>query len=372
MRILDEQIGDIYADILDTELELISGLVNLLQNSQIELEEGFHFFALLDCLLSMALAARQYKLTRPVLLKDSILDIRQARHLLLEQVTDVLVPNNVSCGANLSNSTPSIMILTGANYSGKSVYLKTIALCVYLAQIGCFIPADPGSRLGIVDRLFTRMQTSNYNDINSGTFFSDVKQVTSALRLASSRSLLLMDEFGKGTDMHVGIALFAGLVATLSQLDSKCPRSFFVTHFTEVIAYDLLLDYSLHISWKMMQIIHNTKGERKTKPEYESSPQEVIFLYKLVDGQSTASWGINCAKISGLSSTIIHRAVNISQKYSSLLPIDSFLLNNDLERVSNFAENRRLLNLFIGFNESTAGLEELRREFIYNNKVVHA
>ena len=220
-----------------------------------------------------------------------------------------------------------ITIITGANYSGKSVYLKQVALIIFMSHVGCFCPCDPGGQIGIVDRIFVRMQNSNYNTIGTSTFFTDVQQVTHAFKNMTRHSVLLIDEFGKGTDVNVGISMFAGLVQYLNDLAIKgeCPRAFMATHFNEVVQFSLLDPISTFVKWKMMDIIlDNTETNSGSHDNVIRAPR-LTFLYRLVDGQATQSWGVHCAKLAGLPQEVLKRASEISLIYSPFLPLSSIL-----------------------------------------------
>ena len=202
-----------------------------------------------------------------------------------------------------------------------------------MAQIGCFVPCDAGGIIGIVDHIFVRMQNSNYNTIiGSSTFFTDVHQVTVALKNMTSQSVLLIDEFGKGTDLNVGISMFAGLIEYFCRLaaQQECPRILLATHFNEVIQFSLVEHNNQYIAWKKMKsVLGSSENDLHHQKEAISATlqetSQFTFLYRLVEGQTTQSWGIHCANLAGIPKTILHRASSISSIYSPFLPLASLL-----------------------------------------------
>jgi DNA mismatch repair protein MSH5 len=231
--------------------------------------------------------------------------------------------------------------------------MKQIALTIFMAQIGSFIAAQEGSTLGIVDKIFLRMQTSDYNSFESSTFFTDVSQVTHALENLTPQSLLLIDEFGKGTDVNVGIAMFAGLVQYLQNLGCKhCPRTFLVTHFNEVITHRLIAPESALISWKKMQFVVD---------DSDGAKQELVFLYKLLDGQCLESWGIHCARMASIPEDIIERATYISKLYSPFTPVSFFLPNPSKD--SSVAFQNKLHQFFSACQETNIDLRKIKSIF---------
>nr|XP_018683409.1 PREDICTED: DNA mismatch repair protein MSH5 isoform X3 [Musa acuminata subsp. malaccensis]XP_018683410.1 PREDICTED: DNA mismatch repair protein MSH5 isoform X3 [Musa acuminata subsp. malaccensis]XP_018683411.1 PREDICTED: DNA mismatch repair protein MSH5 isoform X3 [Musa acuminata subsp. malaccensis] len=191
-RELDNLLGDIYHKILDMERAIIRDLITRVLNFVPQLIKAVNFAAELDCILSLALIAHQNNYVRPILTEDTFLDIKNGRHALQEMTVDTFVPNDTKI---LDDG--RINIITGPNYSGKSIYVKQVALVVYLSHIGSFIPADSAT-IGITDRIFCAMGNKPMTTEQS-TFMIDLHQVGMMLRQATSHSLCLMDEFGKGT-----------------------------------------------------------------------------------------------------------------------------------------------------------------------------
>ncbi|CAG8440083.1 18808_t:CDS:10 [Acaulospora morrowiae] len=342
MRELDEYLGDIHGLIVDREIEMVQKLqdraleyVPLLLTSSAICSE-------LDCLLSLSESARRYRYCRPFITDANILKIEKGRHPLQELCIDVFVENDTNlagglgvrdddiCEDSVENSKSlrmdddhdsynSIMLLSGANYSGKSVYLKQVALITYMAHIGSFVPAKSAT-IGLTDKIFTRVQTRETISRIQSAFMIDLQQISIALRNSTSRSLLIFDEFGKGTGSTGtdGAGLFCGVMEHLLKRGKNCPKVIAATHFHEIFENNILSD-RLPISLVTMEIVRNDDDE------------ELTFLYRLVPGRSISSWGTFCASIAGVPPGIVQRATHLSQlfsRYESIPPP----LDDDQER----------------------------------------
>ncbi|KAI0775544.1 DNA mismatch repair protein MutS [Trametes elegans] len=215
---MDTHIGDLHSAIVDREIEIVQALQEKILIYAEEISRACDICAELDCLLSFAQAARSYDYRRPIMVEENVFDVKQGRHPLQELVVDTFVPNDaflvggagLGCAPDMSVddgdeseagmqfSKNSVVVCTGANACGKSVYLKQIALIQYMAQVGCFVPAESAT-LGIVDKILTRVQTRESVSKVQSAFMIDLNQVSLALRNCTARSLILLDEFGKGT-----------------------------------------------------------------------------------------------------------------------------------------------------------------------------
>lgn len=224
---LDLLLGDVYHKILDMERAIIRDLELRIQPFSMHLHMASNFVGELDCMLSLALVAHQNKYVRPVLTAEDTLEIKNGRHVLQEMVVETFVPNDTSI-----SSEGRISIISGPNYSGKSIYVKQVALIVFLSHIGSFVPAD-SAIVGITDRIFCGVASKHTVTREQSTFLTDLHQIGIMLRHATSRSLCLIDEFGKGTLTTDGIGL---LCATLKHFASyKIPPKVLVcTHLSEI------------------------------------------------------------------------------------------------------------------------------------------
>ncbi|EIW73074.1 hypothetical protein TREMEDRAFT_26100, partial [Tremella mesenterica DSM 1558] len=292
MENLDDHYGDIYCQIGDMEMVIIRELASKVSQSTAHIIEVMNVMAELDCLIALATAAVTYDLTRPALAVDPLLEIHEGRHIVHETVVGQYVRNDsLLCGGE-NDSYHSMMILTGANGSGKSAYGKQVALIVFMAQIGSFVPAE-SAIIGIVDKIYTRVQTRESVSKASSAFMIDLAQVSLALRGCTSRSLLLLDEFGKGTLPTDGAGLLAGVIRYL--LETCRPRTIVMTHFHELFAMDSIL-VDLPIQFCHMQVV------------FLDETPKIAYMYKLEPSLADTSNAAECALIHGIPQSVVDRA----------------------------------------------------------------
>ena len=261
MREMDERFGDLWTSICDKEIDIIHELAQEILKYEELLVAVSEICGELDSLLALAQGARQYKLCKPRMTTDNVIQIRGGRHILQELVVPSYVANdtNIAGGSgplvddtspstsssegsqHVSNAlrsgaglgagiAPSMFILTGPNYSGKSVYVKQVALIVYLAHIGSFVPAESAT-IGMTDKILTRISTRESVGRIQSAFMIDLQQVSLALSSATNRSLLVIDEFGKGTGAIDGAGLMCGVLEYLNSLGAESPKVLATTHF---------------------------------------------------------------------------------------------------------------------------------------------
>ena len=282
---LDADIGDIHSLIADREIEIIQELRDYILENKRELELLYNGLCEWDALLSLSIAARERGFVRPVVNDSSDIVIVNGRHPILETVIDNFIPNST----HLTDDAHSL-VLTGANFSGKTAYLIQTALIVVMAQIGSFVPATSAT-IGVVDKILVRLSTHE-SISRPSTFMIDLLQTATALRTSTSSSLVLLDEFGKGTCSFDGIGLFCAVISDLSLRGIKVIAA---THFHEVFGYELL-DPLVKVSHLTMSIM-----------THASSP--LTFLYKLVPATAeTVSFGVHVAGMAGLPQPLLDRA----------------------------------------------------------------
>ncbi|EME26992.1 DNA mismatch repair protein MutS [Galdieria sulphuraria] len=297
MRELDEKLGDIF----DTILELENECLHVLEQQVIPLLPMLYKCskqtAQFDCFISMALTAIQYQWCEPSVTKNRGYVIKSGRHPLYELNSKVeFVANDTAATMN------SLYIVTGPNYSGKSVYLKQIALIVYLAHIGSFVPAKE-AQIALTDQIQTRIQTEDSISLHLSSFFLDCTQVAMMLRTSTNQSLLVIDEFGKGTMASNGMALLSATLLTLLEMKDKMPTVFCATHMYDILTNGIISKSNEQVSIMSMECIF----ERDTHLE-----RELIPLYRVVPGLlSTESYAVHCAAKSGIPMYVLQRAIEV-------------------------------------------------------------
>ncbi|EXB66342.1 MutS protein-5-like protein [Morus notabilis] len=291
---LDNLLGDIYHKILDMERAIIRDLVSHILLFSTHLLKAVNFTSELDCFLSLALVARQNNYVRPTLTVENLLDIQNGRHVLQEMTVDTFIPNDTKIGDD-----GRINIISGPNYSGKSIYIKQVALIVFLSHIGSYVPADAAT-VGLTDRIFCAMG-SKLMTAEQSTFMIDLHQVGMMLRLATSRSLCLLDEFGKGTLTEDGIGLLGGTISHFVSRDEPS-KVLVCTHLTELFDENYL-PKSEKIKYFTMSVL---------RPDNNSADAEdIVFLYRLVPGYALLSYGLHCALLAGVPEEVIKRAASM-------------------------------------------------------------
>ena len=250
--------------------------------------------ARLDVYASLSYVAEQNHYVRPKLNEKGIIDIKDGRHPVVEK----MIPNNlfVANDTYLDNGNHCISIITGPNMAGKSTYMRQTALIVLMAQIGCFVPAR-SANIGVVDRIFTRVGASD--DLASGqsTFMVEMNEVANILRNATSNSLLILDEIGRGTSTFDGLSIAWAVIEHISNRKLLGAKTLFATHYHELT----------ELEGKM----HNVNNYCIAVKE---SGDDIVFLRKIVKGGADRSYGIQVAKLAGVPDIIIDRAKEIAEQ----------------------------------------------------------
>ena len=272
---------------------------------------------------------------KPTVNNSKKLAIKQGRHAVIEQFLPLgenYIPNDVF----LENNSQQIMMITGPNMSGKSALLRQTALVVIMAQIGCFVPAD-SAEIGIVDKLFTRVGA--HDNISSGesTFMVEMNETSSILNNLSERSLILLDEIGRGTSTYDGISIAWSIAEYLHENSKLRHKTMFATHYHELnnMSKDFLRIKNFNVSVKEID-------------------KKIHFLRKLVKGGSEHSFGIHVAKVAGMPNKIIKRAENI------LLELEK---DDSLDRSKKINSDSNILNQQLSFFQlEDPILTEIRNE----------
>jgi DNA mismatch repair protein MutS len=283
---------------LRLEEQLFGDLVDRIAARIDDLLQTAHALAQLDVLCSLAQCAAERGYVRPEFIDQSEIDIVDGRHPVMEAVLRThFVPNDL----HLRTGEHRFILLTGPNMGGKSTYLRQAALLTIMAQIGAFVPAK-SARLGIVDRIFTRIGAGD--DLASGqsTFYLEMAEAANILRRCTRRSLLLIDEVGRGTGTIDGLSIAQAICEFLLGLDEQSPMALFATHFHELV--------SLADHWKLVANYHITAVENTAR---DGAP---VFSHRVLPGSSSRSFGIEVARMAGLPDAVIERAQEIADALS--------------------------------------------------------
>ena len=275
--------------ILELEAQLFQELINAMQEYIPQIQINANVLAHIDCLLGFAKVSEQNCYVRPIIATDDVLDIKQGRHPVIETqlpLGERYIPNDVF----LDTDTQQIMMITGPNMAGKSALLRQTALIVLLAQIGCFVPAE-SAKVGIVDKIFTRVGASDNISLGESTFMVEMTEAADILNNVTSHSLVLFDELGRGTSTYDGISIAWAIVEYLHENPKAQARTLFATHYHELN--------------EMEKNFHRIKNYNVSVREVDG---KVIFLRKLERGGSEHSFGIHVAEIAGMPRSIVKRA----------------------------------------------------------------
>jgi DNA mismatch repair protein MSH5 len=318
-RELTQRYGDLLLKVRDLEGAVCCQLAARLGASAGAVRAGAGAAAHLDCLLSLAGAAVELTLVRPRLVEEPVLRVRGGRHLLAEQLlpAGAFIPNDTRMGG----ADARLHVLTGPNLSGKSCYSRGVALIAFLAHVGSFVPADE-AEVGVVDRIFTRVATREAASVPQSSFLIDLSQVAAMLRLATPRSLLIIDEFGKGTLASDGVGLVCGAAAHLAAAGAAgCPRALLCTHFTEVLDPGYLPRNPMMAFYTMGVVVEEEEGGERGRGRGRGDDTGggggggggggLVFLYRILPGQVGPSFGVHCARAAGVDVSVLARAEEV-------------------------------------------------------------
>ncbi|MGD0003606.1 MAG: DNA mismatch repair protein MutS, partial [Anaerolineaceae bacterium] len=247
----------------------------------------------MDVLASLAETAALNAFVRPVVVNESVLEIRDGRHPVVEHSLsgERFVPNDA-----ILETGEIVRIITGPNMSGKSTFLRQVALIVLMAQMGSFVPAA-SARIGLVDRIFTRIGAQDEIHAGQSTFMVEMIEAANILHHATQRSLLILDEIGRGTSTYDGVSIAWAVVEYIHNHPRLHSRTLFATHYHELTQLSELLP-----------------GVRNYNVAVSESEGKVVFLHKIVPGGADRSYGIHVAQMAGLPAPVVQRATEILQQ----------------------------------------------------------
>ncbi|HXB41994.1 MAG TPA: DNA mismatch repair protein MutS [Bacteroidia bacterium] len=290
----EEKILGAEEKIMSLETRLFEDLVAYVTEFVLQIQQNAAQLAKLDCLLGLSLVAKNNNYTRPVLNEGYAIDIKDGRHPVIEKQLPV-GQEYVSNSVFLDNETQQLMMITGPNMSGKSALLRQTALIVLLAQIGSYVPAQ-SAEIGLIDKIFTRVGASDNISSGESTFMVEMNETASILNNLSNRSLILLDEIGRGTSTYDGISIAWAIAEYVHQNPNKA-KTLFATHYHELN--------------EMAQYFPRIKNFHVTIKELSN---KVIFMRKLAEGGSEHSFGIHVAKMAGMPKDVVERAGEILKK----------------------------------------------------------
>jgi DNA mismatch repair protein MutS len=282
-------------------------IARILQESD-HLQQTAGALAELDVLLGWSRIARERSYCRPVIDDGDVLQIEQGRHPVVEQMMRdgsgataancAFVPNDTELSAGADTDLPQIALITGPNMAGKSTYIRQVALLVLMAQVGCWVPANR-CRIGVVDRIFSRVGASDELARGNSTFMVEMNETANILNNATSRSLVILDEIGRGTSTYDGLSIAWAVVEHLHNevAQSAGPRTLFATHYHELT--------------QLSNALHRLRNYTVVVKEWND---EIIFVRQVLPGATDRSYGIQVARLAGLPKSVIKRAREILER----------------------------------------------------------
>ncbi len=280
------------------EEKIFADLIRFAKDDVLTVQQNAQQLARLDCLLSLAEVALMCNYVKPEINDSLVIEIKEGRHPVIEQQIDVsekYVPNDIL----LDCENQQILIITGPNMSGKSALLRQTALIVLMAQVGSFVPASK-AQIGWVDKIFTRVGASDNLSAGESTFMVEMNETASIMNNLSTRSLILLDEIGRGTSTYDGISIAWSLAEYLHNNPAAHPRTLFATHYHE-----------------LNELAEKYPRVKNYHVAVKETGQKVIFLRKLVEGGTEHSFGIHVAKMAGMPKEIVERANEMLKELES-------------------------------------------------------
>lgn len=333
-----------YANIQpDKEVEVMQKLATDVIVHEKALLEAADLCGEFDALLALAIGAAKYGWHPPKMTDANVIYIKGGRHPLQELLVPSFVPNNCFIGEEsmTHGRATQALVLTGPNQSGKSVYIKQVAIIVYLAHIGSYVPAEEAV-IGTVDKILTRMPSQESVSRVGSAFALDLKQVFQAMKYSTSRSLVLMDEFGNGTAADGGAGMFTAMLDYFLSPATAIPKLVVATHFHEVFSNGYLNKHS------QLSLMHM---DVKTYMDATNAEDKVTYLFQLTNGYSLTGLGSQCAILNGIPKDITDRAEVIGELISQdeNLTYSKVYFPNRKENLGNIKD---IINVFINLDLS--------------------
>jgi len=315
LKQLEDKILTAEDKIVEIEFNLFSELLNQVATHITDIQKIADSISTLDCLVSFSVIAKENNYTKPKITEEFDIELLESRHPVIEKLTSPYIPNDFKITRE-----NKIMVITGPNMSGKSTIMRQVALSVLLAQIGSFVPAKRAV-IGIVDKIFTRIGA--YDDLAGGrsTFMVEMNETANILHNASEKSLILLDELGRGTSTFDGISIaWAVCEYLVQQIGAK---ALFATHYHQ-----------------LNKLSERYKGVKNYNVLVKESDDNIIFLRKFVEGSTDKSYGIHVAKLAGLPDEVIKRSQMIISRLETEDRVSDFIYRGNLK------ENKKLTKFF--------------------------
>ncbi|MGB1453020.1 MAG: DNA mismatch repair protein MutS [Crocinitomicaceae bacterium] len=292
LKVYEQKILGAEEKILSLETRLFHELVLEMANFITPIQLNAQILGRLDCLFSFATIAHKYNYCRPEINEGLSIDITNGRHPVIEQSLEIgekYIANDI----HLNQETQQIMMITGPNMSGKSALIRQTALIVIMAQMGCFVPAQ-NAKIGLVDKVFTRVGASDNISSGESTFMVEMNETASILNNISPRSLILLDEIGRGTSTYDGISIAWAIAEYLHENKKAKCKTLFATHYHE-----------------LNEMTHKFSRIKNFNVSVKEVGKKILFIRKLVEGGSEHSFGIHVAKMAGMPSQVVKRSEQI-------------------------------------------------------------
>ena len=291
LKEIEEKILGAKEKLVDVEYDLFCKIREEVAQQVIRIQKTASIVSILDVLCSFATVAVNNKYVKPEITQDGVIDIKNGRHAVVEKAlkNEQFIPND----SYLNNESDRFLIITGPNMAGKSTYMRQVALITYMAQLGCFVPAD-SAKISIVDRIFTRIGASDDLAMGQSTFMVEMQELSNILENATKNSLIILDEIGRGTSTYDGLAIAWATVEYIADKEKVGAKTLFATHYHELIELESKIE-----------------GVKNYSVEVKEKGDDVIFLRKITPGGADESYGIYVAKLAGIKRSVISRAKEI-------------------------------------------------------------
>lgn len=337
LKVMEEKILGAEEKLINLEYALFSDIRDNIEKEISRLKKSARIISNLDGISTLALIALENDYIKPEINEDGIIDITDGRHPVVEKVIGrgEFVSNNTI----LNQNDKELLLITGPNMAGKSTYMRQVALITLMAQIGSFVPASKAN-ISICDKIFTRIGASDDLAGGKSTFMVEMWEVSNILRNATQKSLVLLDEVGRGTSTYDGLSIAWSVIEYITKNDKLRCKTLFATHYHELVKLEGILP-----------------GVKNYSVAVKKMKDSVIFLRKIVEGGADESYGIEVAKLAGLPESVINRAKEILQNLEGEN-------NFDIHKVTNTEPDEAEASIDINISNNTVSVEENTSEVL--------